>query len=219
MSIHNTEISPDSLGFSLNTFGSNAPVKQINETLRLDERIQDLPQDAQILNLGAGIYLGVNTLIHTLRPNAHIVNVDPGYAYTQPEIMPIAESDRAYIQTQTGVEPIVTGEQHHIAALAEQLPFADNTYDYVFGHASIPENMLQSPANEQAVLRNLSRVAKQGALIDLGPLKVDLGDRWEGALNQAVNDGHFASAKVLSTEVYIEDYDLRLTALTTVIER
>lgn len=217
---HEHSISPYTLDHSVQTYGMYASVKQVNDTLRVDEKVRELPDAARVLNVGSGPYLGMSALIHTLRPDVTIVNIDPGYIYEQPSDVSVLEGmDASYIQRITERVPRTDGDQASVAGLVEHLPFADETFDYIFGHASVPQNMLQTPGNQQAVLKSLSRVAKRGATIDLGPLQTHIGDSWQEALDKSVDDNLFASAKLVDTKVYIDYYDCEIAALTTRIER
>lgn len=197
----NTPLSEYTTAYALQTYGAWATVEQIDTTLNISGLVQEIPRCSNILNIGSGVHLGINGLIRHLRPDAHITSLDPGYADGVREIVEIDAGDSL------------------VAGVAENLPFAEKGFDFVFGHASVPENMHQHPDNYRALLGELSRVAKNGAKIVLGPHTVDFDPAWPETLDRHATSLHFQSARIHETTVVIPEYDIEVDAqITTLVK-
>jgi hypothetical protein len=212
---------PVTVDYSLRTYGMYAHAEQIDGSLDLSGQVNELGPNPTILNLGAGPYIGVNALIKTLRPDATLFSLDPGYAYTDTfEPIPLHEEDEAYIRTFTPDAIIpTTGEEIRLAGLAEHMPFVDNSFDFVFGHASVPQNMLPEPGNRAAILGELSRVAKASASITLGLHMTNYEDEWATDVASAQRDGLFTSADIVSSKAYIKSHGMHVHGFRTDLTR
>lgn len=196
-----TPLSEYTTAYALQTYGAWATVEQIDTTLNISGQVQEIPQGSNILNIGSGVHLGINALIRHIRPDTFVTSLDPGYADGVRDVVEIDAGDSL------------------IAGVAENLPFTEKSFDFVFGHASVPENMHQHPDNYHALLGELSRVAKNGAQIVLGPHMVDFDPAWPEALDRHAASSHFLSAAIHDTTVVIPEYDIEVDAQITTLVR
>ena len=194
-----TPLSEYTTAYALQTYGAWATVEQIDTTLNISSLLQEIPRGSNVLNIGSGVHLGINALIRHMRPDTHVTSLDPGYAYGVQDVLEKGTADSL------------------VAGVAENLPFTEKSFDFIFGHASVPENMHQHPDNYHALLGELSRVAKNGATIALGPHVVDFDPAWPQALERHIASSHFQTADIHDTTVVIPEYDIEVDAQVTTL--
>lgn len=220
--INSSEVSIRGWEHSVYSYGAYASVKQVNETLKIHDRLSGIPAEGNVLNIGAGSYLAINALIRKVRPDVSVISLDGGYTMEPPDDDKwMTDEDEKYIATLPPAAQYKnsTAQYASVAAIAEAMPFSAESFDFVFGHASVPENMYDQDENFKAALANISHVTKLGSQVILGPHLADEQSVWADALRLSLDNKLFSSGEIKETEVYIPEFDTTISAYSTELVR
>ncbi|MDP3973824.1 MAG: class I SAM-dependent methyltransferase [Candidatus Daviesbacteria bacterium] len=129
----------------------------------------DFKQNARILDVGSGTYQAFAKKLRNMRPDLDVVSIDPSLFIADYEI-----------QDETGkIRPITRGEKTErrlkkssqvIAAMAPDLPFKNDSFDYIFDNHGAFMYFPNDPKELKNYLGELLRITRPDSQINIYPL-------------------------------------------------
>lgn len=158
-----------------------------------------LPDTGRVLDMGSGFRGRFQREVSMIKPDLEVVSIDPNL-----------RSD--YYRRRLLEEPDIEGFKElgfiGLAAMAQELPFQDETFDLVISHAAVPghlpEGRLTAREEYAKTFGEVNRVLKLGGLGIFAPMYDYHADLTKETL---VNMGLTPEVAIIPEQEYKQDYE------------
>lgn len=196
------------------TWGSSVDALKLDQHLEIIDEIFALPENATVLNLGSGVDLDIQAALYAQRPDLQYIALDSGYRLSGARKMIDASLELIISSYDTDAQAVLDAgngwNKNLVAGIVQELPFADESVDYVFSHACIASHV-----QDASVLSEISRVLKPDGRAVVGPLTVEADEKWRELVEQSVLAGEFSGSSIDPNSIAVSGryWDVTVTRL------
>ena len=162
------------------------------ETAMTNLGLTELPK-GKVLDIGAGVYGEFQSRARERYPKTDLISVNPLFGSDR------SREDLQWVKDEIGSDNSI---QNSVAAIAQQLPFKDESFDLVISHAAIPAHLPQDDIQFKFSFSEAVRVAKKGANIIFAPMSIKHRD----STLKALQDLQVPNLHIEAVEIPVGEY-------------
>lgn len=200
------------------TWGTASVPQIAAQQLQLAAHLEALPENGLVVDVGAGIGLSLESVIHTLRPDLNIIATDPGFSLDRSPESLGADLDETIdyfdSEEQKVLRESLSWRDKLVAGWAEELPLGNSTVDMVVSYATAPEYTV----DDRIVFGETVRVLKVGGIALNGPVRSHIFPYWDKVLQEFAQSGEISHYAVRASTIAVHTGNSVDTHFTEVIK-